>query len=250
MKSSPLGLSVLLAVILLGAGGGSPAVARDTVLLKNGQTREGQIVGVSGNNVQLRINEATAGIPLGDIQEIRMDAPPEFEAAATQLAAGDTANALVALQRINDTFAGLPAPWAQRAAALLGDAKLAGGDSNGARAAYEQFRQTYPEATALADLGSARLAVEEGQYDEARTLVSGLLAASPTTALAATGEGAALSQAHYLQGRLLESDGNYQGALENYLKASVVFSGDPNAATAAQARADALRADHPGLIAP
>lgn len=250
MKASPLAFPLLLAAGLVAAAWPAPARAQDSVILQNGVTREGKVVGVSGGNIRLQINNAVTGIPLGDVREIRMDAPPEFDAAAARLAAGDAAGALGALQKINETFGGLPAPWAARAAAMLGDAQLATGDVEGARATYDKFRTTYPQATDLANLGSARLAVDAGQHDEAAKLLEPLLAKSPTTAFPPASEGGALTQAHYLSGRIKEAAGDHQAALAHYLKASAVFPHDRASATAAQARADALRAGDAGLIAP
>ena len=227
------------------------AGAQDAVVMKTGLTREGKITGVSGANLRLQVQGGgSTGIPLAEIREIRMDAPPEFDAAASRLASNDAAGAVAALQTINDTYAGLPAPWAQRAAALLGDAKLAAGDQEGAAAAYEKLIQTYPDATALANLGRARLAVEGGRFDQASPLLEPLLAASDQTAFPAPSDAAALCQAHLLTGRVQEAAGDHQAALASYLKASALFPFDKNAAADAQKRADALRAEHAGLIAP
>ena len=250
MKASPLAALRLLAVLALGMAAAASAQAQDAVVLKSGLTREGKITGVSGGNVRLQIDGGSTGIPLADVREIRMEAPAEFDAAAARLASGDATGAVTALQKINDSFAGLPAPWAERAAALLGDAKLAAGDKPGAAAAYDQLTTTYPQATALANLGRARLAVDDGKFDEASPLLEPLLANSDKTAFPAPAEGPALSQAHYLMGRVKEAAGDYPAALENYLKASAVFPFDKTAAASAQQRADALRAEHAGLIAP
>jgi predicted negative regulator of RcsB-dependent stress response len=250
MKASPLAprlLAILVCCVLASAAGVS---AQDAVVLQSGETREGKVVGVSGGNVRLQIDGGATGIPLRDIREIRMAAPPEFDAAATQLATGNASGALAALQKINETFAGLPAPWAERAAAMLGDAKLATGDTAGARAAYESFRTTYPQAPALANLGMARLAVDAGNYDEAAPLLEPILAQSATTAFPPPAEAGALTQAHYLSGRINEAAGDHQAALEHYLKASAVFPFDRASAASAQTRADELRATHAGLIAP
>jgi len=250
MKASPRAPLRLLAALALVATTAAPTAAQDAVVLKSGLTREGKITGVSAGNVRLQVDGGSTGIPLADVREIRMDAPPEFDAAAARLASGDTAGAVTALQKINEDFAGLPAPWAERAAALLGDAKLAAGDKAGAAAAYDQLTQTYPQATALANLGRARLAVDDGKFDEAAPLLAPLLANSDKTAFPAPADGPALSQAHYLMGRIKEAAGEFPAALENYLKASVVFPFDKNAAADARKRADALRAEHAGLIAP
>jgi tetratricopeptide (TPR) repeat protein len=251
MKASPRAPHRFFLVLAALATATLPVAAQDAVVLESGATREGKITGVSGGNIRLKIQGGgSTGIPLTEIREIRMDPPPEFDAAASLLATGDAAGAVTALQKINETYAGLPAPWAQRAAALLGDAKLAAGDQEGATAAYEKLSQTYPEATALANLGRARLAVEGGRFDQASPLLAPLLAASDQTVLPAPSDAAALCQAHLLAGRVQEAGGEYQAALASYLKASTVFPFDQNAAAEAQKRANALRAGQAGLIAP
>jgi TolA-binding protein len=235
-----------LAVVLA-----APVLAQDSVVLKSGLTREGKITGVTSGNVRLQIEGGGAtSFPVSEVREIRMAAPPEFEAAAAKLASGDAKGAVSALQKINDIFAGLPAAWAERAAALLGDAKLATGDKAGAAAAYDNLTKTYPGATALANLGRARLAVDDGKFSDAAPLLAPVLANSDKTAFPQPADGPALSQAHYLMGRIKEASGDYPAALENYLKASAVFPFDQNAAADARKRADTLRAEHAGLIAP
>jgi tetratricopeptide (TPR) repeat protein len=251
MKASPRVPHRFFLVLAALATASLSVAAQDAVVMKSGATREGKITGVSGGNLRLQIPGGGAtGIPLAEIREIRMDAPPEFEAAASRLASGDAAGAVGALQKINDAYAGLPAPWAQRATALLGDAKLADGDKEGAAAAYDKLAQTYPQATALANLGRARLAVEGGRFEQASPLLEPLLAASDQTAFPAPSDAAALCQAHLLTGRVQEAAGDHQAALASYLKASALFPFDKNAATDAQKRADALRAEQAGLIAP
>ncbi len=250
MKASPRARILVAVTIMMLSGTAAHTRAQDTIALKNGQNREGKIVGVRGSNVLLQIGTSTAGIPLAEVTEIRMTTPPEFESAAARLAAGDARGSLAGLQKLNETFAGLPAPWAERAAAMLGDAKLAAGDTQGAKQAYEQFSKTYPQATSLANLGKARLAVDAGQYDEAAKLLETVLAKSPATAFPSPANGPALSQGHYLMGRVREAAGEKQSALEHYLKAYAIFPFDTNAAKTSQARADALRSENNGLIAP
>lgn len=250
MKASPLP-GLLFAAILLAAGSGWETVrGQDIIVLKSGVTREGKVTGVSNGNVRLQTAAGGTGTPLTEVAEVRMEAPPEFDAAASQLAAGDAKGAVAALQKLNEAYAGLPAPWAQRAAAMLGDAKLAAGDSAGAKLAYENFSSTYPQATTLANLGMARLAVDAGDYDKAADLLKPVLASSAKTAFPLPSDGPALSQGHYLMGRVREAAGDFQGALQNYLETTAVFPFDRNATAAAQSRADALRAEHAGLIAP
>lgn len=230
--------------------------AQDVVTLQSGPPREGRIVGVKDGNIRIETQtpggggKAEVGLPLSTVKEIKMNAPAEFTTASDLLAKGDAKGALAVLEKLNQTFAGLPADWAQRAAAMLGDAKLAAGDKAGAKAAYDQFSKTYPQAVELADLGLARLAVDEGKYQDAETRLTKLLATSAKTVLPPQAQGALLTQSHYLMGRVREAAGDNQSALQHYLMASATFPFDRTAAAEAQTRADELRAKNPGLIAP
>lgn len=249
MKASPLPAALLsltmLAGIFLASG-----VAADKVMKKNGQTLEGQVLGTKAGSLQFKMGGGSTSIPLKDVKQLSMQDPPEFTAAAAQLSRGDAKGALAALEKINQNYSGLPAAWAERAAVMLGDAKLAVGDTAGAKAAYDQFVKTYPGSVALANLGMARLAVESGDIDGATAILAPLTAKASETALPAAADGAALSQAFFLLGRIDEAREDKAGALENYLKASALFPFDQNAVAEAKKRAEALRAENPGLITP
>lgn len=254
MKASPLpGPAAILCLLLL-AVPERQAAAQDYVVRKSGQKVEGRIVGAAGNALEIEIVQGTARaktkIPFTEVKELQMQAPGEFEAAAAQLSKGDAKGAIGSLQKLNSTYAGLDAPWLQRSIVLLGDAQLATGDKDGAKATYEAFAKAYPSAKSLANLGMARLALESGDSAAATKLLADLLQQSAKTALPDPSEGSSLCQAHYLMGRVKESEGDKPAALENYLKASALFPFDQNAVADATKRADALRADNPGLIAP
>ena len=254
MKASPLpGLAAILAVAAAIVTA-REASAQDYVVRKSGQRVEGKIVGASGNALEVEITQGTSKaktkIAFADIQELSMRPPAEFEAAAALLSRGDARGAAEALQKINGNFTGLDVPWFQRASVLLGDAKLAAGDKEGAKAAYEQFAKAFPRSTNLASLGMARLAIESGDTAGAAKLLAPILAKSAKTALPPPEDGSSLCQAHYLMGKIKESQGDKPAALENYLKASALFPFDQNAVADATKRADALRAENPGLVAP
>lgn len=226
------------------------ATAQDLIVLKSGVTREGRIVGVANQNVQLEVGAgARTGIRLADIAEIRMAAPPEFDAAVTALQQGRATDAIAILQKLNQAFAGLPADWTERAAAMLGDAQLAAGNPKAAEEAYKKFQAAYPGAKDLANLGMARLAVEQRDFAAAQKLLEPLLEGSDKIVAPDETTGAKLSQANLLMGQVLEAEGRHEEALQSYLLAVAVFPQDRAAASAAQARADALRKEH-AVIAP
>lgn len=250
MKASSLHAILALAAAGALAASVSPASAQDVVVLQSGASREGKVIGVSDGGLKIQAGAGSATIPLAQVKEVRMPAPPELEAAAAQLSKGNAKGAVAILEKLNANFARLPAPWVVRAAAMLGDAKLAAGDKAGAEAAYAEFAKAYPQATDLANLGRARLAVDSGNYAEAEKMVAPILSTSAKTILPDAAAGNALCQSHYIVGRAREAAGDYPAALANYLKASAVFPYDTATAADAQARADKLRSDHPGLIAP
>ncbi len=251
-SSLPVFLFAALVIALMTS---SSTLAADVVTLRSGATREGRVIGVSDGKIRIETSAPGGGVavtalPLANVTSITMETPAEFTAAVDLLSKGDAKGAVSALEKINQTFAGLPAPWAERAAAMLGDAKLAAGDKAGAKAAYDKFSKTYPQATALADLGLARLDVDDGKFQDAETRLTKLLANAPKTVFPDKAQGALLTQSHYLMGRVREAAKDYPAALEQYLMASAVFPFDRNAAAEAQTRADDLRAKNPGLIAP
>lgn len=255
VKASSLPI-FLLPALVIGCMTTPSSWAEDIVTLRSGATREGRVVGVSDGNIRIETKApgggaaAVIGLPLANVTDIKMETPAEFTAAVDMLTKGDAKGAVSAFEKINQTYAGLPASWAQRAAAMLGDAKLAAGDKQGAKAAYEKFSKTYPQALELADLGLARLDVDDGKFKEAEARLTKLLATSSKTVFPAQAQGALISQSHYLMGRVYEAANDYPAALQQYLMASAVFPFDRNAAAEAQAHADALRTKNPGLIAP
>ncbi len=250
MKASSLPSLILAATLIAGSSWASLASAQDTLIRKSGQKTEGKITGVKGGKVRIQIGSGATTIPLADIRKITMMAPPTFDAAAAELASGNVQTAVTLLQKLNDNFAGLPVPWAERAAAMLGDAKLEAGDAAGAKAAYAKFSEIYPEADALADLGRARLAVEAGQYQEASQLLQSILSKSSQIAFPDANQGPKFCQAYYLQGRVLEATDDNQAALQHYLTASAVFPFDPQAVASAEERARQLRRQDTELVAP
>ena len=100
MKASPRAPHRFFLVLAALATATLPVAAQDAVVLESGATREGKITGVSGGNIRLKIQGGgSTGIPLTEIREIRMDPPPEFDAAASLLATGDAAGAVLPCKR-------------------------------------------------------------------------------------------------------------------------------------------------------
>jgi len=248
MNASPLpAVLVLATAIQLAAASFATA---DSVTKKIGPPVEGTILGTKPGAIRVKVGNGETTIRLDDVQAITMDPPADLAKASNELAAGNAQGALDLLQRLLGNFAGLPVPWVEQAAAMLGDARLAAGDKAGAKAAYEQFSKAYPRSTGLANIGMARLAVDAGQFEEAAKLLDPVLADSAKAVLPKPSEASALTQAHYLMGRVRESEKDFRSALAHYLKASAVFAFDQNTTAEAQKRANALRAEQAGLIAP
>lgn len=216
------------------------AWAQDVLVLKNGQRRDVQVLGVSDGRVRFKAGPAETTLPLDQVASVRMQAPKAFEDAVEVWKTGDAAKTLPLLKHLVENFRSLPAPWAERASALLGSVLLESGDLPGAEAAFAAFQKAYPQATGLADIGLARLAVEKKDFATANTKLTPIVDAGKKTLLAESGKSSEYGQAFYLMGNVLENDGKFPEALEHYLLAVTVFYEDPAVVARAQARADSL----------
>jgi tetratricopeptide (TPR) repeat protein len=222
--------------------------AQDTLVLANGQRRDGQILGVADGKVRFKSGPAEASLPLEQVVSARMEAPAAFQKALDALQAGDVKAALATLGPLVQSFRGLPAPWIERASAMLGGVLLDNGDTAAAEAAFSAFQKAYPKATGLADLGLARLAVEKKDFDGAAARIEPIVAKARKTLLAESVTSAEYGQALYLMGNILEERGLYSEALDSYLLASTVFFEDASIAAKAQTRAEALATDKKATV--
>lgn len=214
--------------------------AQDVLVLKNGQRRDVQILGVADERVRFKAGPAETTLPLNQVASVRMQAPKAFEDAMEVWRTGDAAKTLPLLKPLVENFRSLPAAWAERASALLGNVLLESGDLAGAEAAFAAFQKAYPDATGLADIGLARLAVEKKDFAGARNKLAPIVEAGKKTLLAESGKSSEYGQAFYLMGNVLEDEGKFPEALNHYLLAVTVFYEDPAIVARAQARADSL----------
>jgi predicted Zn-dependent protease len=235
---SPRASKYALCLILLATSVSSRA--QDVLVLKNGQRRDVQVLGVSEGRVRFKAGPAETTLPLDQVASVRMQAPKAFDDAVNVWKTGDAAKTLPVLKPLVENFRSLPTPWAERASALLGNVLLEAGDVAGAEAAFAAFQQAYPDATGLADIGLARLAVEKKDFATATTKLAPIVEAGRKTLLAETGKSSEYGQAFYLMGNVLENDGKFPEALEHYLLAVTIFYEDTAVVARAQSRADAL----------
>ena len=101
------------------------AKGQDVLILTDGKQLPGKIMGASPAGVQIQIavggGASTLTQPMAMIKEARMAVvPPEFAQAQKALEAKNYDAALAALKAL-EKFKGLPADWAQQAAAMVGD---------------------------------------------------------------------------------------------------------------------------------
>jgi predicted Zn-dependent protease len=235
---SPTGLvfAIFCAAVILPAS----ASGVDTLILTNGQRREGEILGVANDRVRFKAGPVETALPLDQVEAARMEPPAKFEQALEAWQNGDAAATLQVLKPLVENFNGLPAPWVQRAAALMGTVLIEAGDIDAARAAFEQFQSTYPDAQGLAELGLARLAIEDGDLDAAETRLMPIVSEAKETLAAESSKSSEYGQALYLHGTILEKRGNLPDAMENYMLTTTIFYEDAAAATKARKRATEL----------
>jgi tetratricopeptide (TPR) repeat protein len=218
----------------------SVLTAQDFIVQKDGQRREGEILGVVDGKLKIKVGPAETGIAMDQVASVTKNAPKGYEDAIKAWQEGNANKALGLLKPVVEAFRGLPTEWAERAAALLGDVYLSLGQLPAAESAFAEFTKSYPNATSLADIGLARLAVSKKDFAAAKTRLLPIVSEADKVIAAPAGKSAAYGQAFYLMGMVHESEGAYPEALRDYLSAVTLFHDDRAIVAKAQERADVL----------
>jgi tetratricopeptide (TPR) repeat protein len=240
---SSLRLQQLLFTLLLAGlclfSGNLRAQVDATVIFKSAQQQPlgVKVVNVAGSALMVHDQFGERGIPLAQIQEVRMAA----------FKAKDFKKALTAAHAVVDKFNALPASWAANMNSLIGDIYLEQGDLAKASTAYDDFAKAYP-GNGGADLGRARIAVAKKDYDTAKKTAEKLSADALKKVNVSSGESQLYGQAFLVLGQIKEAQGDFQGALEDYLRTVTLFYLNPTATALAQERADALRKAHLAFV--
>ena len=223
----------------------------DATVFIAGQGQAVKVVGVTGTSLMVKTEFGEQGLPLSKIQEVRMAPPPELGQGMAAYLAKDYAKALPLFKTVADKFRGMPAGWAQQASGMLVDIHLAMGDAAKADADYAAFVKAYPAGgTAQADVLAARIAASKKNFAAAKQKLGPITEAALKEKTVAPANALAFSQAFLVSGQVKEAEGNFAGALEDYLRTVTLFYHDRSAVTVAQERADALRSQHPEITVP
>ncbi len=218
----------------------SMLIAQDFIVQKDGQRREGEILGVINGKLKIKVGPAETSIAMDQIASVTKDPPKAYEDAIKAWQEGNANQTLSFLKPVVEAFRGLPTEWAERAAAMLGDVYLSLGQLPGAESAFAEFTKSYPNATSLSDIGLARLAVSKKDFATAKARLLPIVSEADKVMAAPAGKSAAYGQAFYLMGMVHESEGAYPEALRDYLSAVTLFHDDRAVVAKAQDRADVL----------
>jgi tetratricopeptide (TPR) repeat protein len=242
MKSSslPSELPKILAGAVLGVLFTSPCLAQDTLIMKAGPERKGEVLSVTNRTISLQAGPAKTTVPLDQVVKVVKAPPADFTAAQEALKSGDYAKALPLIKAVTDKFFGLPSPWAETAAAELGDAYVGLNQIAEAEKAFEEFKKAYPQSINRANLGTAQIAIEKQNPAEAKALLAPIIEEAAKVAQAGGDKGATYGRAYYLMGRVEEAEGNSAAALQDYLTTVTLFYQDPAITAKAQQKADQL----------
>ena len=214
-----------------------------TVKIKGGEPKQGIITGVTASGVGMTLTAGGTGsisIPLSTIESISMVPPPEYNLALQAVAAKDLPKAAGLIRGLITKYKGLPADWAQQAAALAGFLALQSGDMAGAEAAFSDFKKSYPSAPE-GKVGTAAIAASKKDFATAKGLIAPIVEDALKQKDVPVTNRFAYSRAMYISGLVKESEKNLPGALEDYLRTTTIFYHDTAAVASAQERADALR---------
>ena len=218
----------------------SMLTAQDFILQKDGQRREGEILGILDGKLKIKVGPAETSIAVDQVASVTKAAPKEYEDAIKAWQEGNANKTLALLKPVVEAFRGLPTEWSERASALLGDVYLSLDQLPAAESAFAEFTTAYPNATSLSDIGLARLAVSRKDFATAKAKLLPIISEADKVVAAPAGKSAAYGQAFYLMGMVHESEGAYPDALRDYLNTVTLFHDDQAVVAKAQQRADVL----------
>jgi tetratricopeptide (TPR) repeat protein len=222
--------------------------AQDVVLQKDGQRREGEILGLAGGKLKIKVGPAETSIAMDQVASVTKAPPKAYEESLKAWQSGNANKTLGLLKPLVEAFRGLPVEWAERASALLGDVYLSLDQFPAAEAAFSEFTKSYPNATSLTDLGLARLAVTKKDFEGAKSKLTPIVAEAAKVLAADAGKSATYGQAFYLMGVVRESEGAYAEALRDYLSAVTLFHDDEAIVAKAQERAEFLVKEKQAIV--
>ncbi|MFQ3578153.1 MAG: tetratricopeptide repeat protein [Verrucomicrobiia bacterium] len=225
-----------------------PLSAQDKIISRTGTETTGEILGVSGPNVQIRLAAGTVGVRIDTIARVEKEPPKELVKAMSQLEQGEAAAALPELRKAVETFRGLPTDWARAASSALGAALVAENRLDEAEKAFEAFRAAYPgeDGSLEARMGLARIAVERGNAAEARGQLEPLAKEALARFDFSPAQARNYATVFFLLGRIEEAAGNKSEALQNYLRTTTLFPNDPLVVAEATRRVAELE----GIVVP
>ena len=222
--------------------------AQDVVVQKDGQRRDGEILGLADGKLKIKVGPAETSIPMDQVVSVTKASPKAYDESLKAWQTGNANKTIGLLKPLVDNFRGLPVEWAERASALLGDVYLSLDQFPAAEAAFAEFTKSYPNATSLTDLGLARLAVTRKDFQGAKSKLAPIVAEAGKVLAADAGTSATYGQAFYLMGVVRESEGAYAEALRDYLSAVTLFHDDEAIVAKAQERAEFLVKEKQAIV--
>lgn len=226
------------------------ARAQDTITQRDGKVQQTKILGTTPSGVQIQLGASgSISIPFASIASVKMAAPADFAAAVAAYEARDYPKALTSTKAVVAKYKGLPVDWAQQATGMIGDIYVALSQFPEAEAAYKDFQKTYPTGGSVqAVIGLARIALSKKDLATAKQKIEPILTQALKEKAAPKSFASAYSQAFFVSGQIKEAEGDFRGAMEDYLRTVTLFPGDRLAVSAAQERADAVRKEHGAAV--
>jgi tetratricopeptide (TPR) repeat protein len=226
------------------------SAAGDQIKKKDGTLITGEVLSVADGQVMVTAQTSNGGVVklpyyLSDIESVEM-APPK---AMTDVAGGDPAAVIAALEPLLKQYAGLPADWVVEAMGELAEAYSAQGQSDHAIDIYNQIDALFPGSKYhfQAVAGKASLMLKEGKADEAIAELQPIIDQANQDLAPSQSEGGLYATAFLVYGQALEAQKKLEQALEAYLTVKTMFYQNPALADQADQMAKKLRDQNPGL---
>ena len=150
----------------------SMLLAQDFIVQKDGQRREGEILGVVDGKLKIKVGPAETSIAMDQIASVTKAPPKAYEDAIKAWQEGNANQTLSLLKPMVEDFRGLPTEWAERAGALLGDVYLSLDQLPAAESAFAEFTKSTRMPLPFRILASRDLAVSKKDFATAKARLS------------------------------------------------------------------------------
>jgi tetratricopeptide (TPR) repeat protein len=228
----------------------SSLLAQDKIILKNGESVEGEVQSVEANgNVTFKMANGVIPYPKGNINKVELGDRPEFAEGVAAVEQQDYKTAIDKLKPLVDKFLGIDAEWVAEAAGDLAESLAQTGKTYDSEQLCDKVIAAYPNSPYKYKgmIGKAYTLVVREKYDDAIALLKEADEALKPGPVPNPKIMDIMGDLNYVRGQAYEKKSDNAKALESYLRVVTLYYQPVKRAQQAQTKASDIRKKNPGI---